>query len=135
MWMQKNRAGVLGLVNTGTFPVSLKASMNTPTYKYFIDFAAENKIPYIIIDGGWSVHEDLMRVITQFKFAELSTMAGQQRRWCYLMVDNNIVQQMDSAFPVYARMGVKDGRLIILIVMTWWLLRMLCDIIKKGCGI
>ena len=28
---------------------------NTPTYKYYIDFAAEFGIPYIILDEGWTV--------------------------------------------------------------------------------
>ena len=34
--------------------------MNTDTYLYYIDFAAQNKIEYIIIDEGWSGKESLM---------------------------------------------------------------------------
>ena len=41
--------------------VDFKAGMNTPTYKYYIDFAAANKIKYIIIDGGWSEGLDLTK--------------------------------------------------------------------------
>lgn len=34
--------------------------MNTATYLYYIDFAAQNKLEYIIIDEGWSGSENLM---------------------------------------------------------------------------
>ena len=35
--------------------------MNTPTYKAFIDFAADNNLEYIIIDDGWSGNESLLK--------------------------------------------------------------------------
>ncbi len=31
-----------------------KASMNTATMKYFIDFSARNGFPYMLVDAGWS---------------------------------------------------------------------------------
>ena len=34
--------------------VDFKAGINPPTYKYYMDFAAANKIKYIIMDAGWS---------------------------------------------------------------------------------
>lgn len=39
--------------------VDFKSGMNTDTYLYYIDFAAKNKIEYIIIDEGWSGKESL----------------------------------------------------------------------------
>ncbi|MBR4172001.1 MAG: glycoside hydrolase family 97 protein [Kiritimatiellae bacterium] len=33
--------------------VPFKAGINDATYRYFIDFASENGIEYIILDGGW----------------------------------------------------------------------------------
>ncbi|MBS1528285.1 MAG: glycoside hydrolase family 97 N-terminal domain-containing protein, partial [Bacteroidetes bacterium] len=39
--------------------VDFKAGINVPTYKYYIDFAAANKLEYIIIDEGWSDDHDL----------------------------------------------------------------------------
>ncbi|MEM7572934.1 MAG: glycoside hydrolase family 97 catalytic domain-containing protein [Bacteroidota bacterium] len=35
--------------------VDFEAGFNTETYKYYIDFAAQYDIPYIILDEGWSV--------------------------------------------------------------------------------
>lgn len=36
------------------FGVDFRSGLNTDTYKYFIDFAAANKIEYIILDEGWT---------------------------------------------------------------------------------
>ena len=35
--------------------VNFEAGFNQDTYKYFIDFAAKNKIPYILMDEGWAL--------------------------------------------------------------------------------
>ena len=40
--------------------VDFQSGMNTDTYLYYIDFAAKNKIEYIIIDEGWSGKESLL---------------------------------------------------------------------------
>lgn len=42
--------------------VDFKTGINTETYKYFIDFAAQNKIEYILMDEGWSDQFDLLKV-------------------------------------------------------------------------
>ena len=36
------------------FGVDFKSGINNATYKYFIDFASENKIRYVILDEGWT---------------------------------------------------------------------------------
>lgn len=40
-----------GIVLTG---VDFRAGVNTTTYKYFIDFAADYSIEYILLDEGWT---------------------------------------------------------------------------------
>ena len=45
--------------------VDFKAGMNTPTYKKYIDFAADNKLEYIIIDDGWSGTESLLEDLNE----------------------------------------------------------------------
>ncbi|HEY8927725.1 MAG TPA: glycoside hydrolase family 97 protein [Mucilaginibacter sp.] len=42
--------------------VDFKAGINVPTYKYYIDFAAANKLEYIIVDEGWSDDHDLNKM-------------------------------------------------------------------------
>ncbi len=44
-WEWYNAANVFG--------VDFVSGINTPTYKYYIDFAAKYGIPYLLIDAGW----------------------------------------------------------------------------------
>jgi alpha-glucosidase len=91
--------------------VDFKAGMNTPTYKYYIDFASENKIPYIIIDGGWS-GDDLMKAIPDLNLPEIINYGKSKGVGVILWATwHNIVQQMDSVFPVYAGMGVRGWKI------------------------
>jgi len=39
--------------------VDFEAGLNTDTYRYFVDFAADNGIEYVILDEGWSNPADL----------------------------------------------------------------------------
>jgi alpha-glucosidase len=43
------------------YNVDFKAGINTQTYKYYIDFAAKNKVEYVVLDEGWSQEEDIMK--------------------------------------------------------------------------
>ncbi|MCF8360832.1 MAG: glycoside hydrolase family 97 protein [Prolixibacteraceae bacterium] len=36
------------------YGVGFEAGLNTETYKYYIDFASENNIEYVILDEGWT---------------------------------------------------------------------------------
>ena len=59
--------------------VDFKAGMNTPTYKKYIDFAAENQLEYIIIDEGWSGKESLMEDISpEINLEELVAYGNQK---------------------------------------------------------
>lgn len=40
--------------------VNFRTGVNTNTYKYFIDFAAENSLEYIVLDEGWSQTGNLL---------------------------------------------------------------------------
>ena len=45
--------------------VPFRAGVNTDTYKYYIDFAKEYGLEYVIIDEGWSGKESLMEDLNQ----------------------------------------------------------------------
>ena len=49
------------------YGVDFRAGINNETYKYYIDFAAENGIEYVILDEGWAVNKkaDLMQVVPE----------------------------------------------------------------------
>ncbi|CAN5133627.1 glycoside hydrolase family 97 protein [soil metagenome] len=92
--------------------VDFKVGLNIVTYKYFIDFASANKIKYIIIDGGWSPQLDLFKVNPALDLQQVIDYGKQKNVGVILWASwNAIVHQMDTAFPYYAKMGVKGFKI------------------------
>ncbi len=92
--------------------VDFKAGINTPTYKYFVDFAAANHIPYIIMDGGWSVRQDLMKVNPNLDLKAVVDYGKQKGVGVILWASWYLLtQQMDKAFPYYSEMGIKGFKI------------------------
>ena len=56
------------------YGVDFRAGINNDTYKYYIDFASEHGIEYVILDEGWAVNleADLMKVIPEIDLKMLS---------------------------------------------------------------
>src|SRR5208283_366210 len=92
--------------------VDFKAGINTPTYKYYIDFAAANKIPYIIMDGGWSEMLNLTKVVPAINLQEIVDYGKQKGVDVILWASwYAVTQQKDTVFPLYSKMGVKGFKI------------------------
>ncbi|HZL47170.1 MAG TPA: glycoside hydrolase family 97 protein [Opitutaceae bacterium] len=92
--------------------VDFKAGMNTPTFKYYIDFAAKNHAKYIIMDGGWSDTFDLNKVNPNVDLTEILAYAKKHNVGVILWASwYTITQQMAEVFPKYAAMGVKGWKI------------------------
>ena len=86
--------------------------MNTATYKYYIDFAAANKVKYIVIDAGWSPELDLTKIIPELDLQQVIDYGRQKSVGVILWASwNAVVHQMDKVFPEYAKMGVKGFKI------------------------
>ncbi|MDQ2752797.1 MAG: glycoside hydrolase family 97 protein, partial [Bacteroidota bacterium] len=95
--------------NTG---VDFKAGINTETYKYYIDFAAANKVPYIVMDAGWSAILDLLKPNPNVDLNAIIDYGKQKGVGVILWATWYAVsQQMDTAFPLYSKMGVKGFKI------------------------
>ena len=103
--------------NTNLTGVSFKSGMNTPTYKYYIDFAQKNRLEYIIIDEGWSGRESLVKDLNPEIDIPQLVAYGRERGvgvilWSSWrnMVGNNpdaTVAQLEPIMQHYADMGIK----------------------------
>jgi alpha-glucosidase len=92
--------------------VDFRAGYNMATYKYYIDFASANKIGYIVMDWGWSGHTDILKVIADVDIRELVDYGEQKGVGIFLWASWYAVkEQMDQAFPKYAKMGVKGFKI------------------------
>jgi alpha-glucosidase len=88
--------------------VDFRAGINTQSYKYYIDFAAENDIEYINLDEGWSDQYDLMKLDDQIDLKEIMQYANQKDvgvfLWCvHWPLDDKLDQAMDQ----FVALGVK----------------------------
>lgn len=94
--------------------VDFKAGVNNETYKYYIDFASENGIEYVILDEGWSVNKvyDLMQVVPEIDLEELIAYADERNvgiiLWAgYYAFDRD----MEAVCKYYSEMGVKGFKI------------------------
>lgn len=92
--------------------VDFKAGINTPTYKYYIDFAAANKAKYIILDEGWSDDLDLTKINPDVNLEEILDYGKGKNVGVILWASwYTITQQMREVFPKYAKMGVRGWKI------------------------
>lgn len=92
--------------------VNFKAGINIKTYKYYIDFASANHIPYIIMDEGWSTLADLTKINPKINLKEIINYGKQKGVGVILWaIWKTVRQQMDTAFPLYSKMGVKGFKI------------------------
>lgn len=92
------------------YGVDFRAGINNETYKYYIDFAAENGIEYVILDEGWAVNKkaDLMQVVPEIDLPELVTYADGKNVGLILWVGYwAFHRDMENVVKHYADMGIK----------------------------
>ena len=88
--------------------VDFKSGINTPTYKYYIDFAAANNIEYIVMDEGWSVKYDLDKISEKINLEEIINYGRQKNVGVILWATAHaFMGKLDEELPKYAKMGVK----------------------------
>ncbi|GAA4307015.1 glycoside hydrolase family 97 protein [Mucilaginibacter gynuensis] len=59
---------------------------NTVLYKYYVDFAAKNKLEYLMVDAGWSNNYDVTKISPRVDMRELISYAKKKNvgvfLWC-----------------------------------------------------
>ena len=92
------------------YGVDFRAGINNETYKYYIDFAAENGIEYVILDEGWAVNKkaDLMQDVPEIDLPELVTYADGKNVGLILWTGYwAFHRDMENVVKHYADMGIK----------------------------
>ncbi len=89
------------------YGVPFKTGFNTETYKYFIDFAAQNGIEYVNLDEGWSEQFDLLKVTDKLDMPEVIRYAKEKNvgliLWC---VWHTLDRQMIPALDQFQKWGI-----------------------------
>lgn len=93
----------------GLSHVSFKAGINMETYRYYIDFAQNHQIPYIILDEGWYDPKsgDMLTTIPEIALPELVKYAEERNVKVILWTVFNVLDdQLEAACRKYADMGI-----------------------------
>ncbi len=96
------------------------AGVNTATYKYYIDFAAELGLEYLLIDEGWykgtsiepNPNADITTPIPALDMAEIISYAKSKNIDVMVWLQwEHLIPQMDKAFELYEKWGIKGVKI------------------------
>lgn len=93
----------------GISGVDFKAGINMDTYKYYIDFAADNNIEFVVLDEGWynPASGDMLTVIPELDLKELVRYGKSKGVDLILWTVFNVLDdQLEEACKKYAEMGI-----------------------------
>lgn len=94
----------------GLSGVDFKAGINMDTYKYYIDFAAENGIEFVVLDEGWydPAKGDMLTVIPALNLEELVRYGKSKGVDLILWTVFNVLdEQLEEACKKYSAMGIR----------------------------
>ena len=92
------------------YGVDFKAGINNNTYKYYIDFASQFGIEYVILDEGWAVNKqaDLFQVVPEIDLQELVDYGAERNVGIVLWAGHAAIDKdMEHVCQHYSNMGVK----------------------------
>jgi len=89
------------------YGVDFEAGVNTETYKYYIDFAADYGIEYIILDEGWYELGDLTAIVPNIDMEELLAYGREKGVGLILwVVWKTLDDQLEEVMPVFEEWGI-----------------------------
>ncbi|MGV8828068.1 MAG: glycoside hydrolase family 97 protein [Breznakibacter sp.] len=96
------------------FGVDFKAGINNETYRYYIDFASEHGIEYVILDEGWTTQgtADLFDVVPQIDLPMLIEYGRAKNVGIILWAGYYAFEpDMEKVCQHYSAMGVKGFKI------------------------
>ena len=94
--------------------VPFQAGINMETYKYYIDFASQNNIEFVVLDEGWYTPQsgDMLTVIPELNLPELVNYAKSKKVGIILWSVFNVLDaQLEEACQKYSAMGIKGFKI------------------------
>ncbi|MGE5845300.1 MAG: glycoside hydrolase family 97 protein [Ignavibacteria bacterium] len=90
------------------YGVDFQSGVNTETYKYYIDFASEYGIEYVILDEGWYKAGNLLDVNPEINLSEIIDYGKQKNVGIILWVIwKTLDDQWNDAFNMFDSLKIK----------------------------
>ncbi len=109
-WIKPGKSAWEWWNDWGLRGVDFQAGINNDTYKYFIEFAADNGIEYVILDEGWYDPKsgDMLTTIPEIDLPMLAAYAKEKGVGLWLWTVFNVLDdQLEEACNKYSEMGIK----------------------------
>ena len=107
-WVKPGKSTEEWIISRNLYGVDFKTGVNTDTYKFYIDFASKFNLEYVMLDAGWSVNSDLLKVVPELNMKEILDYAKQKNvgiiLWCLALSMKN---EMKPALDQLQKWGVK----------------------------
>jgi len=115
------------------YGVDFRAGLNNDTYKYYIDFASENGIEYVILDEGWYKLGDVLDVADGFNIQELCDYAAGKNVGIILwVVWKTFYDKMDEALAQFEKWGVKGIKVDFMQRDDQWMVNYYHQVVAKA---
>jgi alpha-glucosidase len=92
---------------SGSVGADGKHAFTTENMKYYVDFAAQSGLEYMLVDAGWAERGDITKMNGRVDIPELVRYAAAKnvKVWIWLYW-SQVDAQMNEAFPLYEKWGV-----------------------------
>lgn len=107
-WIKPGKVAWDWWSDNNIYGVDFRAGMNQATYKYYIDFASENNIEYIILDGGWSKSDsEIYESIDELDIPELVKYGKSKNVGVILWVGlTSLNKDLEGVIKHYSNWGI-----------------------------
>jgi alpha-glucosidase len=115
------------------YGVDFRAGLNNDTYRYYIDFASENGIGYVILDEGWYRLGDVMKQSPGFDVQELCDYAASKNVGIILwVVWKTFYDKIDEALDQFEEWGVKGIKVDFMQRDDQWMVNYYHEVAEKA---
>lgn len=106
-WIKPGQITDEWLSNLNLFNVNFKAGKNTTSYKYYIDFAKEFGLEYIMVDEGWYLNGNLKKLNKDISIDSIASYAKEKGiglgLWFNAMV---LDEHLEETLNTYSSKGI-----------------------------
>jgi alpha-glucosidase len=107
-WIKPGISTEEWIAGSNIYGVDFRSGLNTATYKYYIDFASEFGLEYVMLDAGWSDPEDLFKITPGMDLEEIASYAKSKNiSLIFWTLSMTLDRQLDQALKMFNRLGVK----------------------------
>ncbi len=107
-WIKPGKVTDEWLANANLFDVPFEAGKNTATYQYYIDFARDFGLQYIMVDEGWYRNGNLKNLNPDINLEAIATYAEEKEIGLGLWFNaTDLDENLEETLNYYASIGVR----------------------------